>query len=400
MFKIFTKLNRGIFFNEARSWKKVHTRAVPVVLEELNAAEIALEELKNKHIFERYMSLPIPESKVPATYIWIDGTGENVRCQSKTLEINPSSHKEIPNCTFNGSETQQANINNPDCYIVPVAVYNDPIKRGNSKLVLCEAFNAEEKPCKTNHRQRCVEVLNRACEHEIEVSFEQEYLLTDKSGIPFASQSIGDDLPAELHYAGIGAGKVLGREIAECLYRSCLYAGIEITGDRAEKVFGQWEFKLGPSPTIKAADDLWAARYLLSRIAEDYGIGISLDPKFSQQYPGSALTATFSTKFMRNDNGIKHIIEAFKKLEKRHFEHMKVYDAKGGADNKKRLTGKFRTSSAEKFTCGVADRTLSVRMTKLVNLRRNGFLEDRRPAANADPYQVISALVATCLLEM
>ncbi len=33
----------------------------------------------NKAVLRRYLELPQPENKVMATYIWIDGTEENVR---------------------------------------------------------------------------------------------------------------------------------------------------------------------------------------------------------------------------------------------------------------------------------------------------------------------------------
>ena len=41
----------------------------------------------------------------------------------------------------------------------------------------------------------------------------------------------------------------------------------------------QWEFQVGPCEGIEMGDDLWMARYLLHRVAEDFGLLVTLDPK-------------------------------------------------------------------------------------------------------------------------
>ncbi|KAJ8984707.1 hypothetical protein NQ317_004968 [Molorchus minor] len=101
---------------------------------------------------------------------------------------------------------------------------------------------------------------------------------------------------------------------------------------------------------------------------------------------------------MREENGFKHIEEAVKKLEKTHAEDIKVYDLSGGMENRKRLTGKNETSNLDKFTWGVANRNGSVRIPRSVAMEKRGYFEDRRPAGNADPYQIINALVRSCLI--
>jgi len=47
----------------------------------------------NKRVLDRYMNLEQPADKVIATYIWIDGTGENVRAKARTLEFIPKEPK-------------------------------------------------------------------------------------------------------------------------------------------------------------------------------------------------------------------------------------------------------------------------------------------------------------------
>lgn len=100
---------------------------------------------------------------------------------------------------------------------------------------------------------------------------------------------------------------------------------------------------------------------------------------------------------MRADNGIKVIEEAIKKLGNKHKEHMKVYDPKGGEYNKLRLTGLHETSSMEKFSWGVASRKVSVRIPRGVAEKKKGYLEDRRPASNGDPYSICNAIVRSIL---
>ena len=94
----------------------------------------------------------------------------------------------------------------------------------------------------------------------------------------------------------------------------------------------------------------------------------------------------------------RHIEKAIAKLEKRHKEHIRVYDPRGGKDNMRRLTGRFETSSIEHFSAGVANRGASIRIPRQVGQEKKGYFEDRRPASNCDPYVVTEAIVYTCLL--
>lgn len=55
-------------------------------------------------------------------------------------------------------------------------------------------------------------------------------------------------------------------------YRCCLYAGVKICGTNAEVMPAQWEFQVGPCVGVSAGDDLWMARFLLHRIAEEFGV--------------------------------------------------------------------------------------------------------------------------------
>jgi glutamine synthetase len=99
----------------------------------------------NKAVAERYRNLPCPDGKIKATYIWIDGTGENVRAKTRTVDFVPSKPEELPVWNYDGSSTYQAEGTNSDTYLCPVALYNDPFTRGNNKLVLCDTYKYNKK---------------------------------------------------------------------------------------------------------------------------------------------------------------------------------------------------------------------------------------------------------------
>ena len=228
---------------------------------------------------------------------------------------------------------------------------------------------------------------------------EQEYTFLDVDGRPLGWPKNGFPGPQGPYYCGVGANRVIGREIVEAHYRACLYAGVNLSGTNAEVMPSQWEFQVGPSLGMAACDELWIARFILHRIAEEYGVVVTLDPKpIEGDWNGAGAHTNFSTKSMRAENGITEIKKAIEKLSKRHDIHIKAYDPRQGQDNARRLTGKHETSSIHDFSSGVANRGVSIRIPRGVAAANKGYLEDRRPSSNCDPYSVCDALVRTCIL--
>ena len=180
-------------------------------------------------------------------------------------------------------------------------------------------------------------------------------------------------------------------------YKACLYAGIKISGTNAEVMPGQWEYQVGPCLGIEIGDHIWVSRYLLGRVCESFGLAVSFEPKLFPDWNGSGCHTNYSTKTMREGTGgMKYIDDMMKCFEAKHALHMKLY----GEGNAKRLTGHHETSSATKFSYGAGNRAASFRIpTSTAAANGKGYIEDRRPASNIDPYIVGAVILSTSCLD-
>ncbi|XP_061658009.1 glutamine synthetase-like [Syngnathoides biaculeatus] len=353
----------------------------------------------NKTVREHYMRLPQGQ-KCQVTYIWIDRTGEELRNKTRTLDTEPKSIQDIPEWNFGLPSTNQSERYNTEMYLLPVHMFRDPFTLDPNKLVLCEVLNHNRIAAETNHRRSCKKVMDQIKEYQIWFGIEQEYTLVGKDGHPIGWPQNGFPPPEGPYYCAVGTDKAIGRDIVECHYKACLYAGIKIFGTNAEGMPSQWEFQVGPCEGIEMGDHLWVARFLLHRVCEDFGVTATLDPKpVKGNWNSSGAHTNVSTKQMREEGGLQYIEQAIKKLSKKHMEHIKMYDPHGGQDNTRRLTGHHETSKINEFSAGIANRGASIRIPLQVGQEKKGYFEDRRPAANCDPYLVIKAIATTCLLD-
>jgi len=325
-----------------------------------------------------------------------------MREKTMTVASEPTSHEDLPWWSYDGSSTYQAQGDNSDMKLKPVRLFKDPFRGGSNKIVLCETIRSNGEPDASNLRQKCKEAMDQIKDLQPWFGLEQEYTFMDVDGWPHGwPKPAGYPQNQGPYYCGVGAGKIFGRDIAEAHYRACLYCELDIGGINFEVMPGQAEFQIGPTVGTDAADQLWMARYVLERVAEDYNVVVSWDPKpIEGDWNGAGCHCNFSTEPMRKEGGKDEIWKAISHLEKRHSAHIAAYDPSGGIDNSRRLTGKHETASIHKFSAGVADRTASIRIPRMVEEKGFGFLEDRRPSSNCDPYGVTDIIVrTTCLNE-
>jgi len=347
----------------------------------------------NPNLLKRYLELD-QRDKVQAEYVWVDGNG-GLRCKTTTVNKKVNDINDLRVWDFDGSSTNQAPGNNSDVYLRPAAIFKDPFRGGDNVLVLAETYNNDGTPNRTNYRHHAKKVMDAVKEHEPWFGLEQEYTLFDADDKPLGWPKGGFPGPQGPYYCGVGTGKVFARDLIEAHYRACLHAGVNISGINAEVMPSQWEFQVGPCEGISMGDHLWMARFLLIRVAEEWGVKVSFHPKplTEGDWNGAGCHSNFSTKQMREKGGIKAIEEAIEKLSKKHMEHIAVY----GDDNELRLTGKHETGHIGNFSYGVANRGASIRIPRHVAAQGHGYLEDRRPASNVDPYRVTAIICETTL---
>eukprot|EP00288_Rhodomonas_lens_P007241 CAMPEP_0177724284 /NCGR_PEP_ID=MMETSP0484_2-20121128/18648_1 /TAXON_ID=354590 /ORGANISM="Rhodomonas lens, Strain RHODO" /LENGTH=430 /DNA_ID=CAMNT_0019236745 /DNA_START=29 /DNA_END=1321 /DNA_ORIENTATION=+ len=351
-------------------------------------------------------------AKVKAEYVWIGGRGgggDDYRSKTRILDKMPKTVDELPLWNYDGSSTGQAPGEDSEVYLKPAFMCPDPMRSGDSILVLCEMLNPDMTPIPTNTRTAAAKIFEGHEAEEPWFGIEQEYTLFQdgvplgwpkSTARPFGETSplyqFGYPGPQGPYYCAVGYDVSFGRNIMEEHLDVCLAAGLEIGGTNGEVMPGQWEYQVGPCVGIDAGDQLHMSRYLLHRVCEDNGIVCSFDPKpIPGNWNGAGCHTNFSTKKMREDGGLAAITAACDAYGVNHEKHIKLY----GAGNERRLTGDCETNSIDSFKYGVADRGASIRIPRFTDADGKGYLEDRRPASNMDPYVVTALIFDTGVLK-
>lgn len=336
-------------------------------------------------------------------YIWLGGNYE-IRTKTKVLEtpqhICLHTIQNIPAWNYDGSSTSQSSGEYSEMNLLPVALYKNPLRNyPHSYLVLCETRDKDNNPLETNKRAKANELFQKNLESEPWFGLEQEYFILNNE---IETKLRLGNITQGQYYCSVGSKNAFLRKIVDKHLEACIEAGLNISGSNAEVSPYQWEFQIGPCTGIDAGDQLWVARFLLERIAEDEGYYIDWSPKPFENINGSGCHTNFSTKNMRTPHnsknttniGLGYILESISNLEKTHSQDMPQF----GIDNNKRMSGLYETSSYDKFMFDInkpVNRGASVRISYDTINNGYGYFEDRRPASNMDPYVVTSIIFSS-----
>lgn len=350
------------------------------------------------------------ERVIELRYFWLDGDKtSHLRTKTKFMrmpKVSPNMElSDIPDWSFDGSSTYQAETGNSDMILKPVKVY---VSNANQNLayVLCEVFNLKGKPHISNTRadmRKIIESNENA--NDLLFGLEQEYVfINTKNQQPYGWPERYDEEekqqktffpgPQGRYYCGTG-NFIRGKEIVQDHARRCIDLNLSICGINSEVCLSQWEYQLGPQTALDVSDDLWMARFLYEEVAEDYyteNVAIEYFPKIfkdNDDWAGTGCHINFSTPTLRTEQDNKRYIDdLLVGISEDHKHHIKVY----GEGNEFRLNGKNETCHIDSFEWGDSDRSVAMRIPNGAN-----HIEDRRPGGNINPYEAISAIMETIL---
>ncbi|MQL41415.1 hypothetical protein EI012_26260, partial [Escherichia coli] len=120
--------------------------------------------------------------KIIAEYIWIGGSGMDLRSKARTLSGPVSDPSKLPKWNYDGSSTGQAPGEDSEVILYPQAIFRDPFRRGKNIIVICDAYTPAGEPIPTNKRHNAAKIFSHpeVVTEEPWYGIEQEYNLLQK----------------------------------------------------------------------------------------------------------------------------------------------------------------------------------------------------------------------------
>lgn len=362
-------------------------------------------------------------------YIWLD-IHNHIRSKIRTIYAPYTTYfsfknkNSVPEWSYDGSSTGQANTSNSEVLLQPIYVVDHPFLNNKttidkmksiSLLVLCNAMNCsihiqenneeieeiEKKQTPHNYIQQAIDKFNTKQVIDIEPWFglEQEFFLFSKETLkPYKwdyYQSHKETLDGEF-YCGVNRSTHTESQIMKEFLYTSLSIGLKVSGINQEVECTQWEYQIGPTKGIEIAHQMVIAKYILLQICEKYDVYPVFHPKpiktKYKEWNGSGCHVNISTKKTRDltYEGLDEIYRIITNMENNHTEFIENYC---GKNNHLRLTGKNETSNPKIFTHSVGGRDTSIRIPYQTYIDKKGYFEDRRPGSDIDYYKLLCKYV-------
>ena len=285
-----------------------------------------------------------------AEYIWVDGTQPTAKLRSKTKIM--YRRRRAADLGLRRLVDQPGHRRPLGLRAQAGLRLRRPDPRRPHKLVMCEVFLSRHEPHPTNTRAACARSPTKYKAHDTWFGIEQEYTFFD--GIkPLGWPDNGFPAPQGGYYCGVGADEVFGRPVVEAHLDELPQGrprGSPASTPRSCPASGSSRSARSAAPEV--ADQLWVARWLLYRIAEDFRRRQRLDRSIRSRSraTGTAPAATPTSRPRRCATSYEPCIAAAEALGTRHDLHIANY----GYGIEERLTGQHETASYKEFTYGVS----------------------------------------------
>ncbi|XP_062579089.1 glutamine synthetase-like [Saccostrea cucullata] len=375
-------------------------------------------ETNSKLHFVSSPDVPRSSNRVILEYVFANHTNYQFWSKVRVVDTEPKTVQDCPiwdNYMWNSINQDDSEFF--DMIMKPVAMFENPFLKSPHKLVLCDMWLTLDKPAGINTRVQCVETMERLKHdpltghrptqpHDPWFGIEQEYVVMRDDGKPASYDNKTYDYSSLIIYCSIGhehdRNVGIERDLSIKHLQACIYAGIYVSGCIRENGPSQWEYQVGPCLGVTVGDHLQMSRYILLRLAEMYGLRVTLK---AAPVSGEAFFSgghlNFSVRKMREKGGIKFINHAIEVLSKSDpLPLLQLYDQTLEKDNSERLankSGHWHPRQDDFVVDGENKVFTTIRIPPLVAAEGRGYMEDRRPPSSVDPYAATSGLVRACV---